>query len=92
MKIEIDNNLIKIFKDITQMDLSIQEWREIESCDMFQNKNYCGGFDADEDEFTFSLYLNNTEYWFQISLDKINKILKKEIKCIDIYPRSEFYL
>lgn len=56
----------------------------IESSDMFQTKNFCGGFDAIENEFCFSYYNDDKEFWFQLSLNdikiyqtKINRIKNK---------------
>ena len=51
------------------------QWAEIESCDMFQTSNYCGGFDADEQAFCFSYFdPNNQEFWFQIDLQQVKSI------------------
>ena len=39
--------------------MSIGKWAKKESSDEFQTKNYCGGFDATENEFCFSYYNEN---------------------------------
>jgi hypothetical protein len=60
--------------------MTLAEWSEIESDDQFQTENFCGGFDATEQEFTFSYYdEHKNEYWFQKSLEGIQKILEGEI-------------
>ena len=76
MQISVDQELLDICKDIHKRSLSSSEWSEVESSDMFQSKNYCGGFDADENEFCFSYYQSsNQEIWFQFGLETIQEIL-----------------
>ena len=80
MKLSVDKELLGIFKDILNRNLTLTEWREIESDDEFQTENYCGGFDATENEFCFSYFdRNKTEYWFQKSLREIDKINKGKV-------------
>jgi len=87
MKMLISEELKSIFYEINEENKSLSEWAEIESDDMFQTKNYCGGFDAIENAFCFSYYdENNKEYWFQLSLDEVAKAIKDEIKEIEIRP------
>ncbi len=74
-----NNDFRDICKEIQNENKTIEEWREIESDDMFQKGNYTGGFDATEDQFTFSVYLDSTEYWFQVSLKDIPKIIAGDI-------------
>ena len=82
-KIKIEPEFLTILKEIKSENKTIYEWREIESSDMFQSNNYCGGFDATEDKFTFSYYDNrNREFWFEVSLDDIGMILKGEVNQI----------
>ncbi len=70
-----------IADEIIKENKSLDEWAEIESCDMFQEGNYVGGFDSVEMEFTFSYYSNDDdEYWFQLSLDDIIKVKSRELK------------
>ena len=69
MLIPITKELISICKQINDKEYSIEQWRDIESSDMFQTEHFCGGFDADESEFCFSHYTDGgKEYWFQFSL------------------------
>ena len=87
MKLRVSEELLKIFKKIVDRNLTIIEWREIESGDEFQSENFCGGFDSIEDEFCFSYYdANKTEYWFQKSLSEITEINKRTITEIEIRP------
>ncbi|WP_158850993.1 hypothetical protein [Algibacter sp. L1A34] len=75
MKLVVSEELLAIFKSISKRNLTLTEWREIESDDEFQTANYCGGFDATEDEFCFSFYdINKAQYWFQKSLKEIEEI------------------
>ena len=79
MEIPISQELEVICSQITNKHYSVEQWAEIESCDMFQSTSYCGGFDADENEFCFSFYsTNGNEYWFQFSLTTANKITNGE--------------
>lgn len=76
MKLLVDKELLEIFQEILNRNLTLSEWSEIESCDEFQTNHYCGGFDATENEFCFSHYgKDQTEYWFQKSLIEIRDIV-----------------
>ena len=85
MKLTVTKEFLEISREIENRKLTLSQWREIESSDDFQTKNYCGGFDATEDEFTFSYYNpDGTEYWFQLSLSKIIEINNRVVTEIDI--------
>ena len=85
MKLVVNKELLEVFRNIINRNLTLAEWREIESDDEFQTENYCGGFDATENEFCFSYYNKiRTEYWFQKSLLEIQKINKGEITEFEI--------
>lgn len=80
MKFTIDNEFRDICNNIINKNKTKEEWAEIESCDMFQSEKYCGGFDATEMEFCFSLYnKNGKEFWFQLSLNIIKEIIDGKI-------------
>lgn len=88
MKHAIDELLISIFEEIMIENKTEAEWAEIESCDMFQNESYSGGYDADEQAFCFSHYSKGTEYWFQLTLSEIEEavggnLLEIELKEAD---------
>ena len=53
-QLEVDEELKNICRQILNENKSHKEWDEIESDDMFQSPKYCGGYDAAEQEFTFS--------------------------------------
>jgi len=81
----IEREFSNILKEIRSEKKTIVEWREIESSDMFQSENYCGGFDSIEDKFTFSYYSNHSEeFWFELTLEQIDKILTGEIKKLEL--------
>jgi hypothetical protein len=63
MEHAIDDELRNICREIQRDNRTVAEWTEIESCDWFQTAHYCGGFDATEMEFTFSITLDSTECW-----------------------------
>jgi hypothetical protein len=72
----VDTELKSICENIVHEDLNHSKWIEIESCDMYQTENYCGGFDATEDAFCFSYYNSEiTEFWFQITLEEVRMIV-----------------
>jgi len=56
MQIPIDDEFLTLCEQILKEGLSLEEWREIESDDMFQSPHYEGGFDATEDAFCFSYF------------------------------------
>jgi hypothetical protein len=69
MRIPITKELISICNQINDKGYSIEQWKDIESSDMFQTEQFCGGFDADESEFCFSYFAEDrNEYWFQFTL------------------------
>jgi hypothetical protein len=54
MNLKVTDEFINICQEIISMNLAIEKWRSIESSDMFQSPNFCGGFDAVEASwFTF---------------------------------------
>lgn len=85
MKLVVNKELLEIFKNILNRNLTLDEWKEIESSDEFQTENFCGGFDATEEEFCFSFYdSTKKEYWFQKSLKEINEINNGKVTEFDI--------
>ena len=84
MKLAVTNELVDLCQQIVAEDKLEEEWALIESDDMYQNRHFCGGFDADEMEFCFSYYLNDQEYWFQLPLSQVHSIAERrlaEINC-----------
>ena len=80
MKLLVDKELLGIFRYILNRNLTLSEWKKIESDDEFQTEHYCGGFDSTENEFCFSYFgENKTEYWFQKSLTEIDEIKNGKI-------------
>ena len=70
-----DNEFHTLCQEILAQNLSVIQWRQIESDDVFQSKSYCGGFDADEDAFCFSFYDPvDQEFWFQVTLQEVRGI------------------
>lgn len=84
MKHEIKQDLVTICHQIMNEKKSLDQWREIESDDMFQLGDYIGGFDATEDEFCFSYRIDLNEYWFQFSLGDAENISKKLLTSIEM--------
>ena len=80
----LDKDFRIICNEIIAENKSHDEWVEIESDDMFNQGNYSGGFDATEMEFCFSVFIDEKEYWFQVSLDGIRDILEERITELEI--------
>lgn len=89
MKYLIGDNFKLICQSILDENKSLEEWTEIESDDMFQQGNIIGGFDATEEEFCFSVYINDEEYWFQVPLIDILLILSGDL--VQIEARKAFW-
>lgn len=86
MEYKVDQEFIDLCKKIKAEGKTLSEWAEVESDDMFQSGKYVGGFDADEEEFCFSVYLDDGEHWFQISLEHIEGIANGSMNTVDIRP------
>lgn len=87
MKVRVDPELINIVREIHAESKTLDEWSEIESDDMFQSNQYCGGFEGTEGAFCFSYFASDgTEYWFQFNLEDVEKILSGEITSIEGRP------
>lgn len=80
-EIQVDEQLLSICRGILKENLSVGEWTEIESDDMFQTENYEGGFDGTEKEFVFSFY-DDKEYWFQMTLEQVYEVSSGELKSV----------
>ncbi|MCR8668045.1 hypothetical protein NO995_10155 [Aestuariibaculum sp. M13] len=84
-KHKIDSEFVLICQQIVKENLDLNNWRLIESSDQFQTGKYCGGFDGTENEFTFSYFdENKNEFWFQLALSDIEKVVKGIIKEIEV--------
>ena len=83
MKLPINEELKCICKEILDENKTIKEWIEIESCDMFQTENFCGGFEGTDERFSFSYYDGKKEYWFEFLLSDAIEILNGNIKFIE---------
>lgn len=84
-KHQIKFEFLSLCNDILDENLDLENWRLIESSDQFQTDNYCGGFDAIENEFTFSYYdEEKKEYWFQLSLEDVQKVRDGEIVEVEL--------
>jgi hypothetical protein len=86
MDFQIGEEFVKMCQEIIAENKSPDEWAEIESDDMFQSDNYEGGFEAIEMEFCFSVFVDDVEYWFQISLEEAERIAARLQDIVDIRP------
>jgi len=85
MQIPIDDEFLTLCEQILKEGLSLEEWREIESDDMFQSPHYEGGFDATEDAFCFSYFdpEGGGELWFQLTLSEITEAVAGKLRSIE---------
>lgn len=85
MKLKIDDEFKNICFEILGENKTDEEWSEIPSCDMFQSDHYCGGYENLERAFCFSYYDSlGQEFWLQITLHEIKKIIEGNIEEINI--------
>ena len=83
----IDSELLKLLIAIADEQKTEDEWKELESSDMFQSIHYVGGYDSIESAFTFSYFTpDKKEYWFQLNLAEIHEVITKKITGIEIRP------
>jgi hypothetical protein len=84
MQIQVDHEFLTLCEEILKEDHSLEEWREIESDDMFQSPHYEGGFDATEDAFCFSYYdSDGGELWFQLTISEMTQVVAGDLKSIE---------
>ena len=87
MKIAVTQELRDILRQILDEGRTPNDWATIESDDMFQSEHFCGGFDATERAFCFSLYHDNgKEYWFQITLEDVGALSAQINGEIEVRP------
>lgn len=87
MKLPVTPDFIEICKEIVSINKTLEEWRAVESSDYFQTESYCGGFEALEDSFCFSYYdIGRKEYWFQLTLEEVGKVISGELPSLSIRP------
>lgn len=61
------------------------EWDRVESCDAFQRGSFVGGYDACEQEFTFSYYdAAKKEWWLSFSVPIAEKIARGDDYWLDL--------
>ena len=87
MKIAVTPELESMFCRILEENRSQDEWVQVESDDTFQSEHFCGGFDATERAFCFSLYSDDDkEYWFQLTLDEMRSLLEHPSSELEVRP------
>jgi len=87
--IAVFDTLRSVCRDIRSESKSDDEWSLIESDDMFQRDGIEGGYDADERAFCFSTWIGGSEYWFQLTLADVEKILDYELDQIKVRPAEK---
>lgn len=88
-QLEIDDEFISICRQIKSEGKSNEEWSAIESSDMFQSAQYCGGYEGIEEEFCFSYFgKSGKEWWFQLSLLDIESVIDGKLRYLDLNEPS----
>ena len=90
LRIELGQELLEILKAIQSEGKTSEEWEEIQSDDMFQSERFIGGYESIEDGFCFSYYDDNQdEYWFQFTLEDVERILSGDLKVLEARPADK---
>lgn len=85
LQLNVDIELQNICREILQMNKCDDEWAEIESCDMFQTSNYCGGYVVEEQAFWFSYFdAHQKEWWFELRTEQLIPVLEGELLHLDL--------
>jgi hypothetical protein len=88
-QLQTDDDLRAICRAIVAGGKSDAEWGRVESCDMFQEGAFVGGYEACEQEFTFSYYDPvGKEWWLSFPLSIAEKIARGEEYWLDLYEPS----
>ena len=84
MQLTVDEEFRKLAEEIAAWMDTEPDWRECESDDMFQSEQYCGGYDADEEAFTFSHYDGGgEEWWFQLTPSQVIDAARGRLSTVD---------
>lgn len=87
VKVQVTSELVELCRQILAENKTVEEWRQFESDDMFQTKNYIGGFDATEMAFCFSYFdMSHQEFWFQCTLLEVNEIVGGRVSELEALP------
>jgi hypothetical protein len=79
---KVDEELTGICREIMSEGKTEAEWAEVEASDWFQTDKYCGGFDADDREFGFTVMLPDGQFCFGFPLNTAKEIA--EGKCTEL--------
>ena len=82
-QIALDVTFIELCREILSKGLSESEWASVESDDAFQVVGYEGGFDADENAFCFSAWIDGREWWFQLTLAEVQDVAENRKSTVD---------
>jgi len=89
MEVQVNEELKGICRDIIGENKSAEQWKQSGSGELYQTDNYCGGYEASKGLFSFSLYKDDKEYWFDLNLSEVSEIAegnKKSIQCEEVDP------
>ena len=77
-------------KEIIAFEPTCSQWAAYESCDMFQQGDFVGGFDSIEEAFCFSYFDKcGNEFWFQLNISQVLSIANKNAQIIKAIPANK---
>lgn len=80
----IPDEIMPVLEQIAHDDKNENEWALTESKDMLQTEHFTGVFDSMEHVFCFSYRDGGDEYWFQLSLDEVGRIVDGKSSTINV--------
>lgn len=90
MNLPVTDEFRDVCSEIVSQAKTDKAWVAIESDDMFQSKNYVGGFDATEMAFCFSYYdPEGIEYWFQLTSSEVSEVPAGKKNSIEARPADK---
>lgn len=80
----VDSELRTLCTSICEWMDGEEGWEEMESSDMFQSDHYCGGWEGEEEGFTFSYYDDEgDELWFSLSPSQVRDVSQDRLRTIE---------
>jgi hypothetical protein len=84
MALAVDEELRVLCVEIRDWMDTEPDWQEIEGSDMFESEHYSGGWEGEEDGFTFSHYDDDgEERWFSLSPAEIRDVANSRLRVIE---------
>jgi hypothetical protein len=82
----VDDELRGICEEIRREGKTEAQWAEVEASDWFQTPHYCGGFDATDMQFAFTVYVGDRQFCFALPLSEALMIADGRLDTVQIQP------